>query len=40
VLKGQTLLIIILLTSRGKSLLFSMPAYIDNASIIVVIVLF
>ena len=40
VINRQTLLIIVLLTSRGKSLLFSVLACIDNASVIVVVVLY
>ena len=40
VINRQTLLIIVLLTSRGKSLLFSVPACIDNAGVTVVIVLY
>ena len=38
VIDRQTLLIVVLLTSRGKSLLFSVLACIDNASVTVVIV--
>ena len=38
VINRQTLLIVVLLTSRGKSLLFSVLAYIDKARVIVVIV--
>jgi hypothetical protein len=40
VINRQTLLVVVLLTSRGKSLLFSVLACLDNASVIVVVVLY
>jgi superfamily II DNA helicase RecQ len=40
VLKGETLLIIILPTGGGKSLLFIVPAYLDNTGVMVVVVPF
>jgi superfamily II DNA helicase RecQ len=40
VLKGETLLIIMLPTGRNKSLLFMVPAYLDNIGVIVVVVPF
>lgn len=38
VLNGQTPLVVVLPTGGGKSLLFSVPACIDNARVIVVVV--
>jgi hypothetical protein len=40
VLKGETLLIIILPIGRNKSLLFIILVYLDNIGVIVVVVLF
>jgi hypothetical protein len=40
VLDKQILLVIILLTSRGKSLLFTLLAYIKKVGVIIVIVLY
>jgi superfamily II DNA helicase RecQ len=38
VLDGQRLLVVVLLTGRGKSLLFIVLAYLDNPRVIVVVV--
>ena len=38
VIDGQTPLIVVLPTGRGKSLLFSVPACIDDAGVTVVVV--
>jgi superfamily II DNA helicase RecQ len=40
VLEKQTLLIIVLPTGRGKSLLFTLPAYIEEVGVTVVVVLY
>ena len=40
VLEKQTLLIVVLLTGRGKSLLFTLPACVEELGVIVVIVLY
>jgi superfamily II DNA helicase RecQ len=40
VLDGQRLLIVVLLTGRGKSLLFTVLACLDNPRVIVVVVLY
>jgi superfamily II DNA helicase RecQ len=40
VLKKQTLLVIMLLIGRGKSLLFLLLAYIEGLGVIVVVILF
>lgn len=40
VLEKQTLLIIVLPTDRGKSLLFTLPAYVEELGVIVVVVLY
>jgi superfamily II DNA helicase RecQ len=40
VVNRQTPLVVVLLTSRGKSLLFSVPACINNARVTVVVVLY
>ena len=39
-LEKQTLLIVMLLTGRGKSLLFTLPACVEEPGVIVVIVLY
>ena len=40
VLDRQTPLVVVLLTGRGKSLLFTMLAYIDNTGVTIVVVLY
>ena len=40
VLEKQTLLIVILLTGRGKSLLFTLLACVEELGVIVVIILY
>ena len=40
VLEKQTLLIIVLLTGRGKSLLFTLPACVEELEVTVVVVLY
>ena len=40
VIDGQTPLIVVLPTGGGKSLLFSVPACIDDAGVTVVVVLY
>ena len=40
VLEKQTLLIVMLLTGRGKSLLFTLLAYVEELGVIVVVVLY
>jgi superfamily II DNA helicase RecQ len=40
VLNRQTLLVVVLLTGRGKSLLFTVLACVDEARVTVVIVLY
>jgi hypothetical protein len=40
VLEKQTLLIVMLLIGRGKSLLFTLLAYIEEAEVTVVIMLY
>ena len=39
-LEKQTLLIIVLLTGRGKSLLFTLPACVEEPGVTVVVVLY
>jgi superfamily II DNA helicase RecQ len=40
VLDGQTLLVVVLLTGRGKSLLFTMLAFLEASGVTVVVVLY
>jgi superfamily II DNA helicase RecQ len=40
VLDKQTPLIVVLPTSRGKSLLFTLPAYIEESGVTVIIILY
>jgi superfamily II DNA helicase RecQ len=40
VLDEQTLLVIVLLTGRGKSLLFTVPAFLEASRVTVVVVLY
>jgi superfamily II DNA helicase RecQ len=40
VLDRQTLLVVVLLTGGGKSLLFSVLAYLDDSRVTVVVVLY
>jgi superfamily II DNA helicase RecQ len=40
VLDGQTPLVVVLLTGRGKSLLFSVLACLDDSGVTVVVVLY
>jgi superfamily II DNA helicase RecQ len=40
VLDGQTLLVVVLPTGGGKSLLFSVPACLDDSRVTVVVVLY